>query len=88
MSLNANCHSVATFLGGFYRRVISQLGWGNSSIFRRCKANSSWDCVRICATDTPGCGGEIHFEQELPIWERREDVISSSDLTKTPSFLC
>lgn len=41
------------------------LNWGGvtSSIFRRCKANSSWDCVRICATDTPGCGGEIHFKQ-------------------------
>lgn len=37
------------------------LNWGGvtSSIFRRCKANSSWDCVRICATDTPVAVGRF-----------------------------
>ncbi len=63
MSLHANSCPGVTFLGDFIKGLFLNWGRVTSSIFRRCKANSSWDCVRICATDTPGCGGEIHFKQ-------------------------
>jgi len=67
MSLNTYCRSVDTFWGDFIEGLFLNWGAVTSSIFRQCKTNSSWDCGRICATDTPGCGGEIHFKQVLPM---------------------